>query len=195
MALEDPPLRTSASNDYLERGFGLYAAQARYLVDYQWRRSEGFTARATQVLAAAAVLLGLLTTVVKDARLSVLARSTGVACGVLLLLAAAATVQAIRPKRSTGPGGAAFRDAYLEYRALADQQVGGTTACMAPTPALVAEQIATMMIGGPGASPIITDLAADASTRGKWLQAGVALLATSLLPLAATTAALILETR
>ncbi len=153
---------------------------ARYLIDYQWRRSSSFEGRATQLLATSAVVLtlaaGLLTQRVGRFELAVFLLLGAGAFS--LLVAAVCSVMCLAPRDAQGPNVEQFRETlYFGYR-------GGSS-----PPDLLDEQIASMYIGGPdlpaGHQPLLASLAADADRRGRWLSRCVWWFVASLGPLSA----------
>jgi hypothetical protein len=173
--LTTDPLNSSTADD--PDGFGALAENARYLIDYQWRRSASIEARGTQLLAAAAVVLALLASLlVQHVARFLLASSILLGGTALLLIASAAcAVACIAPRAALGPDSTAFREiVYFGYRSAPKKRH------------LLEAQLVSMLVGDPGAPPLIGSLALDADKRARWLARSAWCFVAALAPLTAT---------
>ena len=166
--------------------FDLFMDQARYLTDYQWRRSGWFETRATQLLAADAVVLALLAGWVlpnvgrpKDggAPIAGLVLVFIGAPGLGFVTSAAGCVMAIASRMTAAPNMVGFQEAYDAY---CDSVKRGQPSVRWQ----VEQQLVTVLLGSPGERRILAALSGDAGRRSWWLNVGIALFLVSLVFLA-----------
>lgn len=141
--------------DLPDHNLDLFLEHARYLIDYELRRSNAFETRAAALLGVNTVLLSLTPTVFSRSDPSPLAVIGAVAAVLLIATSAVYGVAALRPTATAAPNLDGFEKLYEQHRAtLTDQR-------FVTTDALVTKLV------GDGDSSILDSLAADATRRGK----------------------------